>query len=388
VLGVVAILALATIGFFGVQALSGDDEPVAGTRMTDMARADSEEGAARADVAAAVADGDTEALATLATDQPAALEDVTDAVVGEPATATVNGAGYAVFTFEAEADGSYTVTAERPDGDAAPATAILPPEGAPVAPADTFDATGGGGPHRLVVAAGDEAEGEVTVTVKQIEVIPVDLTAAGTVDGEIAEPGDAVAYEHEAEVGSHYIVDIDNLDLTVTVTDPEGAVVPTVPDIDLGTPRYVTDQAGPYRVTIGGGAEGTTGSFSGEIFEVAEFFFYYDGEAGNDLVLERTTEEFQAPIAEDEQRAHFCLFLREGITMNLDIRVTSATLDMGIDVFDETDSGPLVARVNDVGPGESELWSVTAQHDVNRCFQLWAVDYTGGNFIISFTTES
>jgi len=387
VLGVVAILALATIGFFGFQAVSGDDEPAAGTRMTEMAQAGSEEGAARADVAAAVADGDTEALDALATEQPAALEDVTEVIVGEPATAAVNGAGYAVFAFAAEADVSYTVTASLADGDAVPATAILPPDRTPVAPADTFDATGGGS-HRLVVAAGDDAEGEVTATVKQIEVIPVDLTVPGAVDDEIAEPGDAVAYEHEAEAGSHYIVDIDNADLTVTVTDPEGAVVPTEPDIDLGTPRYVADQTGPYRVTIGGGAEGTTGSYSVEIFEVAEFFFSYDGQAGNDLVLERTTEEFQAPIDQEEQRAHFCLFLREGVTMNLDIRVTSATLDMGIDVFDETDSGPLVARVNEFGPGESELWSVTAQEDVNRCFQLWAVDYTGGNFIISFTTES
>jgi hypothetical protein len=74
--------------------------------------------------------------------------------------------------------------------------------------------------------------------------------------------------------------------------------------------------------------------------------------------------------------------------MDLDIRVTSATLDMGIDVFDETDSGGLVARINENGPGESEVWSVTAGRDVTRCFQLWAVDYTAGEFVVDFTTES
>ncbi|WP_219945531.1 hypothetical protein [Iamia sp. SCSIO 61187] len=384
-LGVVAVVVIAALAVVGLTVLGGDDVE-AGPGMQDMTGEVVAVEETRAQVATAVTDADTGALATLAADSPEAFEETTDAVIGEATTASVGRSGYAVFTFEAFVDESYTIATELVEGDGDLATAILPPEGgSPVAPADTLDVTVDG-PHRLIVAGGED-DAEVSVTVKQVEIIPVDLSVPGSLDDELAEPGDAIAYELEAESGAHYVVDIDNTDLTTTVTGPDGQPVPTEPDIDTGTPRFVADQTGPYRVTISGGDEGTTGSYTIEIFEVAEFFFYYDGQAGNDLTLERTTEQFPAPIDQEEQRAHFCLFLREGITMNLDIRVTSATLDMGIDVFDQTDSGPLRDRVNDHGPGQSEVWSVTAQTDMRRCFQLWAVDFTAGEFIVDFTTE-
>jgi hypothetical protein len=382
---VVAVLALAAIGFFTLTSLGGD-EPKAGTAMREMVREESDASRARADLATAVVDGDPEALGRIATETPDTVAEPTAITLGEPATATLNDSGYAVFSFEAIASRAYTVL---PEGEGDLSIGAVPAEdGAGLAqvPANVVDPATDG-PHLIVVAGGPDAEGEVSVTVTEVEIIAVDPTAGVAIDGEITGPGSAVAYEHEAEAGSHFIIDIDNTDLGIVVTGPDGATVPTEPDVDLDKPRYVAEQAGTYTVTVSVGEDGTTGSYSVEIFEVAEFYFFYDEVSVPGLVLERTTEQFQAPIDQAAQRAHFCLFLREGISMDLDIRVTSATLDMGIDVFDETDSGDLIARVNEYGPGENELWSVTAPQDVVRCFQLWAVDYTGGNFIISFTTE-
>ena len=381
-LGVVAVLALATIAFFGYDALS-DDAPEAGPEMRDMAETGVEATEARAAVAPAVVDADADALAAVAEDHPDAFADATDVTLGEAATAPLGPSGYAVFTFEATAGEYYSVVVEG-DGDLA--TAVLPPDGAtPIAPADTVVA-GADGPHRLVVAA-EDGDGDVSVTVAAVEVTPVDLAADEPLEGEIADAGDVVVYEVDATAGSHYVVDIDDPDLSVSVAGPDGAAVPTEPDVDLGTPRFVAEADGAYRVLISSGTDGATGAFTIDLFEVAEYFFYYDGEAVPGLTLERTTEEFQAPIDDSGQRAHFCLFLREGVRIVLTIRVTSATLDMGIDVHDETDAGDLIARVNANPPGVSEQWSGTASHDLRRCFQLWAVDYTAGEFLVDFEAE-
>lgn len=386
VLGVVVVLVLVAGAVVAVSVLGGGGVTF-GTGVEQAGREGAERAAAQEELAAAVVAGDADALGAVAAERPELFEDAPEAVPGEPTTAELNAAGYAVLVVGATSGLSYTVIAEGEE-DGVVATAVLPPEGgAPIAPAGTFDATVEG-PHQLVVAVDGADGGEVAVTVGEVEVVPVDLSADAALDGEVVEPGDATAYEVETTAGAHYVADIDNPDLTVTVTDPDGAELPTEPDIDTGTPRFVAEVAGPHRVTVSAGEGDLTGSYAIEVFEVAEFFFYYDEESVPGLTLERTTEQFQAPIDQAAQRAHFCLFLREGVTMNLDIRVTSATLDMGIDVFDETDSGDLIARINEFGPGQSELWSVTAPEDVRRCFQLWGVDYTGGEFIVDFTTET
>ncbi|HEU5151640.1 MAG TPA: hypothetical protein VFU19_14155, partial [Iamia sp.] len=381
-LGVVAVVLIAAVAVIGLT-VAGGGSPEPGTQVVAAARAGSERAEARTALITAVTEGDAEAVSTLAVEAPAVVADATPAALGEAVTAPLGPTGLAVLTFDAVAGESYTVVVE---GDAEVATAALAPEGgAPIAPATTIAADADGA-YRLLLVAEDGGD-EVTVTVDLIEVTPVDLSADELLEGEIAEEGDVVAYEVEATAGSHYVVDIDEPDLAVTVVGPDGATVPTEPDVDLGTPRFVAEADGPHRVLIGSGEDGTTGAFSIELFEVAEFFFYYDEESVPGLTLERTTEEFQAPIDQEAQRAHFCLFLREGVRIILTIRVTSATLDMGIDVYDETDSGPLVARVNSNGPGITEQWSGTASEDLRRCFQLWAVDFTSGQFIVDFESE-
>lgn len=381
VLGLVALLVVAALVVGAVVVLGGDADEM---RVVPPEMMEAAQG--RADITAAVATGDVGSLRDLVDDQPDLADEATEATMGEETTAPIEG-GLAVLRFEATAGQGYTVTAAAAGGEGVIASALVPPDGADVvAPADIVDADADG-THLLLIAPEGDGSDEVTVTVAQVEVVDLDLSVGDATDGEIAEPGQAIEYQVTGEAGSHYLVNLDNDDLTLTVLAPDGTTVPTEPDVDLGYPRFVAEQSGVHRLRVSGGMAGATGTYSIEVSVVKEFYFFY-GDEGDALYLPETTEQFQAPIDQEEQRAHFCLFLREGVSMDLDIRVTSATLDMGIDVFDETDSGDLIARVNEFGPGENELWDVTARQDVIRCFQLWAVNYTAGSFIVSFTTSS
>lgn len=380
-LGLVALVVVAAL-VVGLVVVLGDDDPGpmrrGSSEMAEMAQG-------RAEVTAAVATGDVEAIPGLVDDADGLADEATTATLGEPVTAPLEG-GLAVVTFDATAGQGYTVTADG--GGGVLASAVVPPEAdTALAPADVVDATADGA-HLLLLAPEGDATGEVTVTVAPIEVVDVDLSVGEPIDGEIAEPGQAVEYEVAAEAGEHYLVDLDNTDLTLTVLAPDGSTVATEPDIDLDIPRFVAEQSGPYRLRVSGGMGGATGSFAIEVTLVAEFYFFY-GEEGDDLYLPATVEQnFQVPISDEDSRGHFCVFLREGVSIDLDIRVTTATLDLGIDIFDETDSGDLIARINEFEAGQSELWAVTARQDTVRCIQLWADNYSSGNFVVSFTTSS
>ncbi len=376
------VLALLVVGGLVVAALAvlgGDPEP--GDAVEAVAHEVQDAMAAQTDLADAIEAADVDALEELRGEIP----DATPIDLGVETSGSLNRSGLAALSFEASADEAYTVTAALVGGDEDVAVAAVPADGPVVAPAAVVDA-GVDGLVTVVLAVPGESGADLTVRVTPIEIVPVDVAVDQVFDGEIAEPGDVAVYTVATEAGDPYIVDVDNDDLTITVVGPDGASVELTTDPTVDEPRFAAATEGPYRVQISGGTDGVTGSYSLEIYKVPDYYFFYDSD-DPELVIDTTVEQFQPLVDGDDNRAHVCLYLREGITMNLDIAPTTLELDMGIDVFDETESGALIARVNENGPGIPETWSVTANDDVIRCFQLWGVDYTGGGFDVRFTTS-
>lgn len=341
---------------------------------------------ARATTATAVSRGDVEAVADTVADEPDLADEATEAAPGDEVEAPVR-AGLAIVRFDATADTGYTISATA-DGAGVIASAVVPLDGGDVVtPADIVEATVDG-PHLLLLAPEGDAPDEVTVAVRPIEVVSLDLSVDDPTEGEIAEPGQAVEYTVDTRAEQHYIVDLDNADLTLTVLAPDGNVVPTEPDQDLDLPRFVAEQEGTHRLRVSGGMGGATGGYAIEVSVVREFYFFY-GQEGDDLYLPLTTDQFRPPIDQEGRRAHFCLFLREGVGLVLDVAVTDGDLDIGIDVFDRTDAGDLIARVNAHEAGGAEQWNGTATDaDLVRCFQLWADNYSSGSFTVDFEVET
>lgn len=388
-LGLVALLLIAAVAVVGLTVLKGD--PEAGEALSDHAEDVAEAQQERLALAAAVREGDPEALigAVDEADDVIAAE-AEPATLGEDTTVPLGDAAMAIVSFDGEADTSYTVSAALADGDGTLTPVALPPERDPVSPASVVDATVAG-EYRVLVVADEGTEGDVTVRIKPVEVVSVELSEDDEIAGELSEPGDAVEYEFAGEAGQHYLVYLDaddgTTEFTPSVLDPDGNQIDTTIDrLDM-VPRFVAETSGDYRIRVTGGMGGATGPFTIEVVRVAEYFFFYGDDPEDPTYIARTQEQFQPRVA-DDNRAHFCVFIREGITINIIGSVNDATLDMGIDVFGRDEAPPLETRINEFGPGLDETWTFTANTDQWRCIQLWGVDFTGGSFSFRFTTES
>lgn len=390
ILGVVALLVVAALAVVGLGLLRGDPEP--GDALPDHAEDLAEAQQDRLALAGAIREGDPELLADAIDDaEDVIAEEAEPAELGEATELPLGDAAMAIATFEGEADTSYTVSASLPEGEEGTLMSVaLPPEGDPIVPAEVVDAATSG-EYRVLLVADEEVEGDITVRVKEVEVVAVELAEDDEIAGELAEAGDAIDYEFAGEAGQHYLVyltpDDDGTDLTSGVLSPDGASVATVVDPLDEVPRFVAEQSGDYRIRVTGGMGGATGAFTIEVVRVAEYYFYYGDDPEDPTYIERTQSQFQPPVA-DDNRAHFCVFIREGVTISFIASVNDTGLDIGIDVFGRDEEPPLDARVNDFGPGADETWTFTANTDQWRCIQLWGVDNTGGSFSFRFTVDS
>lgn len=392
---VIAAVAVVATGVLGGSAGAGDTVAALATDEVEAVEL-------REAVANAVREGSQEDLQEAIDEGDDLFADATSITTDDPETVPLDTTGLAALTFDAEAGDGFTLVSSLEDDDGVELEhAVIAPDGSARTPAASIAADAAGA-HTVLVVAPADTEGDVVVAVRPIEVVQIELSGGDitTEEAELADDGDAVDFEVGLEAGQQYGLfvtdDWDDGDVTVEAVDPDGGAVETfvVSDEEAypGANLYADDAAftaetsGAHRIRISGAPpEGT--SFDLTISRVPEFEFFYDSD-NDDLSISPTTAQFSPLVNSADNRAHFCLFLRSGVSMDVEAAPDDPGLDMGIDIFDETESGPLVARINEFGPGQAENWSVTADRNTTRCFQLWGVDFTGGGFTVSFTTET
>lgn len=375
----------------------------AGDQMASTAASQVETVELRSEAARAIREGDADALQEVVDADDALFADATEVTADEAATVSLDTTGLAALTFEAEAGDGFTLVSSLEDEEGVELQhAVIDPDGSARTPAASI-AADAAGDYVVLAVAPEDTDGEVVVSVRAIEVVEIELTGGdiATEEGDLEDDSDAVDFEVELEAGQQYGLfvtdDWDDGDVTVEAIDPDGGAIETFviteeesytagnlyPD-DIA---FTAEAAGAHRIRISGAPEeGTT--FDLTISRVPEFEFFYGDDDDDVLYLAPTTQQFSPLVSTADNRAHFCLFLRAGVSMDIEASPDDAGLDMGIDVFDETESGSLIARINEFGPGQAENWSVTADRNTTRCFQLWGVDFTGGRFTVTFTSET
>jgi hypothetical protein len=332
----------------------------------------------RADLAAAVAEGDTDAVADLVDGRPSLVDDPVTLPTGEATAVEIGSGGYAVLEADLIEGTEHRITAD-PEITAV----LLDVEGATARDVTDGFAPETSGPHTLLVAPTSGEPDEVRLTLAEVPVESLELFEY--VDGTIDEGQPALAYEIEVYADEHYWVyinddgEIADQDVDVRVTDAEGADVPLDDSaVDL---RFVAPGDGPFVVTVSG-HEGVTGTFRIRVDRISHTVWTWGAEDDPNYIA----PVFELPDDPAEQGDLFanlpgefqtCVDIRAGVTLT--VEASSSTHPLILDIYDNSDfqyevtaASTLQDRIPAGAAGASLTWSSRGDVDRYVCLRLWA----------------
>lgn len=353
---------IAVVAVAAVLAIVGSAVVLVQARNRDERRMEEEEAQAladdQADLASAVADGDTGAVVRLVDGRAELLDDAERVEVGGEEPLEVDDLGYVAVEVTLESDSEYVIAAAGDDAD----LVLLAPRGdaAQVVDDDGVVVAEASGRHTLLVAAGRGDEATVAVARVRTEELGFDEAATFTLE----EPGEVLDLTFDVRQGEVYDwATFDGPGLEAELRDGAGSVV-EVTEQDDGASRFVPAADDQYRIRVTGETRDAVGDFEVDVFPVAKYTAYFGEEESDPAYLERIVEpESFRPLADvAADRIRFCFFLREdvGLRYQIDPVVPGATFDLQVFDGDADPPTPLntITGVQDgavtIDPGDAD----------------------------------